>query len=554
MADLAPDQRNYFYLLSAERVGIHKSILYALRWVHASPDLTDGEKGLGITANQGRDDSVDTFPEQVQYAANTLRSLTNQLVDEGWSGADLWDSEAGRYADKFLNRIAQGYQPQQGDRSAGALAPTNGEELKQRYIEDLSIDYSGDQLPQSLGYLDQALLRFAERVPQFYQKIVHQRDALLEAIRVWRQLNTRDEAIRSMLNVSDDFELTSEEDLVALDRELAKFAANMARFFAGYPHQREALIRLTQLWRQLPSREDAIASLQEDTSPNTDLDLLDPALLAFVKRIPTYYQGRGDQRNAVTEGYRLWHNIPSRKQALLDLGIQQDLFSTPLDPETATQVGKQLDQALLDFIKRVPRFFNEKESQREGLLRMIQLWRRLGARDTAVQSVMDDLKEMERAKAAEAAALAPRPPALPPRPTRWTPRNIQLSASIIPNGNFTWAEATRAGQRMPPNQATVDAMIRIATLAQRARNQIGRPFVITSWYRPPAINRAVGGSTYSRHIVGDAIDYYVEGLTGYDLYRALNPWWPGGLGLYGGNRYMISHIDARNYRARWNHR
>ena len=554
MADLAPDQRNNFYLLAAGRVGIHKSILYALRIVQASPELTDREKGLGLTtAYAGGESQFDTFPEQVQYAANTIRSLTNQLVDEGWTGPDFWDGTAGRYADKFINRIAQGFQPKEDDRTSGILAPCDGDALRQRYIEDLSVDYSGDQLPQSLAYLDPALIQFAERVPRFYQKVVHQRNALLEAIRVWRQLNTQEEAIQSLLgDGSDDFDLTSEEDLVDLDRELSKFAANMATYFAGYPHQREALIRLAHLWRQLPSREDAIASLENDTSPETDLDLLDPALLTFVKRIPTYYQGRGDQRNAITEGYRLWHNIPSRKQALMDLGIQQDLFATPLDPETAKQVGAQLDQALLDFIKRVPRIFDEKDSQREGLLRMIQLWRRLGARDTAIQSVMDDLKALEQPKTD--VTLSPQPASLPPRPTRWTPRNIQLSASIVPNGNFTWAEATRAGQRMPPDQATVDAMVRIATLAQRARNQIGRPFVITSWYRPPAINRAVGGATYSRHIVGDAIDYYVEGLTGYDLYRALNPWWPGGLGLYGGNRYMISHIDARNYRARWTHR
>ena len=76
-------------------------------------------------------------------------------------------------------------------------------------------------------------------------------------------------------------------------------------------------------------------------------------------------------------------------------------------------------------------------------------------------------------------------PIILPRPDRWTPDNLQMHASIIIDGAFTWAEATHGGTRMPPNQATVDAIVRIAKLAQQARDRIGRPFLITSWY-PPA--------------------------------------------------------------------
>ncbi|MGF1519840.1 MAG: D-Ala-D-Ala carboxypeptidase family metallohydrolase, partial [Nodosilinea sp.] len=140
----------------------------------------------------------------------------------------------------------------------------------------------------------------------------------------------------------------------------------------------------------------------------------------------------------------------------------------------------------------------------------------------------------------------------PPRPERWTPNNIQLDASIVPNGNFTWSEATRGGARMPPNQATVDAIIRIATLAQQARDRIGRPFLITSWYRPAEINRRVGGASQSRHIVGDAIDFYCVGLSGNQVYWALDPWWPGGLGRYGQFPALV-HLDARGVKARWRH-
>ena len=105
---------------------------------------------------------------------------------------------------------------------------------------------------------------------------------------------------------------------------------------------------------------------------------------------------------------------------------------------------------------------------------------------------------------------------------------------------------------MPPDQATVDAIVRIAQQIERASDRIGKPFVITSWFRPPDVNRAVGGAPFSRHIVGDAIDFYVEGLTGNQLYWALDPWWPGGLGRYSKFPYLC-HLDARGYRARWTH-
>ena len=184
---------------------------------------------------------------------------------------------------------------------------------------------------------------------------------------------------------------------------------------------------------------------------------------------------------------------------------------------------------------------------------MVQIWRRLEGRIPTIQALFDDLRQLERADPTSPDAVpVPVPAPIPARPRQWTPRNIQLDASIIPNGNFTWAEATRGGARMPPDQATVDAMVRIARLAQQARDRIGRPFLITSWYRPPEINRRVGGASRSRHIVGDAIDFYCNGLTGNQVYWALDPWWPGGLGRYGRFPALV-HLDAREYKARWTH-
>ncbi len=550
MRQLAPDQRNYFYLLEAVRVGIHKSILAALYEVHLSPVLPDGEYGLGIApANRLPLSQLDTFPEQVQYAANTIRSLTEQLIEQGWSGENFWNAVENRYSDQFLERVAEGYTPDTDDAVSGLLESSDYRSLYRAYMEDIQIDFEGTELPQNLAFLDRALLDLVERLPRYYQGIAHQREALLDSIRIWRKANTREEIIIGLLG--DRQFPSTQGDLDRLDRGLLNFVQNVSPNYAGYPHQRESLLRLAQLWRRLNTREEAIASLSASSSPETNLDIIDPALVALVQRIPQYYRGLGSQRTALLEGFRQWRRLDSRKSAILALGIETDIFTTPLSPDRARAIAQQIDRELVAFMRRVPGAYQETPEQREALIRLAQLWRQMDRREAVIQSLLDDVKQMEQARPSPPAVLPPPPNLM--RPSRWTPDNIQLAATIIPNGNFTWAEATRGGQRMPSDQATVNAIVRIAQLAQQARDRIGRPFIITSWYRPPDINRRVGGATNSRHVVGDAIDYYVEGMTGDELYHILDPWWPGGLGRYGGNRRLISHLDARGHRARWRH-
>lgn len=548
MKQLAPDQRNYFYLLESVRVGIHKSILAALYEVHMSPVLPDGEYGLGIApANRIPLSQLDTFPEQVQYAANTIRSLTEKLINQGWTGENFWNAVENRYSDQFLERVSEGYAPDMDDAVSGLLESCDYRSLYRAYVEDVQLDFEGTQLPQNLTFLDRALLDLVERLPRYYQGLAHQREALLDTTRIWRKANTREEVLVALLG--DRPFPTTQEELDRLDRALLNFVQNVSPYYAGYPHQRESLLRLTQLWRRLNTREEAIASLSQSTSPETNLDIIDPALVALVQRIPQYYRGLGSQRTALLEGFRLWRGLDSRKSAILALGIETDIFTTPLSPDRARAIAQQIDRELIAFMRRVPGAYQETPDQREALIRLAQLWRPIDRREATIQALLDDVKRMEQARPSTPIVLAPSPNLI--RPGRWTPNNIQITAPIIPNGNFTWAEATRGGQRMPPDQATVDAIVRIARLAQQARDRIGRPFIITSWYRPPEINRRVGGASNSRHIVGDAIDYYVEGMTGDELYRILDPWWPGGLGRYGGTRRLISHIDARENRARW---
>ncbi|MBD1876854.1 peptidase M15A [Nodosilinea sp. FACHB-131] len=551
MSTLAPDQRNYYYLLEGGRAGVHKPILAALYAVHNQPQLTDGETGLGIApVNQVDMGEVDTFAAQVQYAANTLRSLTNGLVEQGWSGADIWDASVGRYSDRFLQAVANGFTPTEGDRDAAQLEPSDAAALLQAYLDDIGTDYSGAQLPQNVSQLDPALLAFAERVPPNYGRLDFQRQAMVEAVRLWRQLNTA-AAVYEVLSVPVVDQVPDE---AALDNALVAFMQSVARYYAGYPNQREALIRLVQLWRAMDGREEAIAWLltNDPFAHETNLETLDSALLAFVQKIPNLYHGQGDLRFALTEGYRRWFGLDSRTTAIQHLGVNPDDLAQNTDnPAALVITARTLDRALLDFAANIPTTYTPTEDQREALIRLVQLWRRLEGRIPAIQSLFEDLRRLERAAPSSPEAMpAPVPAPLPPRPAQWTPNNIQLDASIVPNGNFTWAEATRGGARMPPNQATVDAIVRIAALAQHARDRVGRPFLITSWYRPPELDSRLGGASESRHVVGDAIDFYCMGLTGNQVYWALDPWWPGGLGRY--SRFpALVHLDARGSKARW---
>jgi hypothetical protein len=119
-------------------------------------------------------------------------------------------------------------------------------------------------------------------------------------------------------------------------------------------------------------------------------------------------------------------------------------------------------------------------------------------------------------------------------------------------GNFTWGEATHGGTRIPENQNVVYGMIRVAKALEDIRHRFGgRPMRINSWYRPPAINAAVGGASQSRHLVGDAVDFVVSGYHPYDVYDKLDAWWGSKGGLASAS--VFTHIDTRGYRARWSY-
>ena len=129
---------------------------------------------------------------------------------------------------------------------------------------------------------------------------------------------------------------------------------------------------------------------------------------------------------------------------------------------------------------------------------------------------------------------------------------VYLGDPILTNGNFSWAEATKNGNRIPVDETVVNGILQIAEAMEEVRDYLGgRPITVNSWYRDPASNRKAGGASRSRHLSGDAVDFVVQGIAPPDVNRKLEPWWRDRGGLASAS--VFTHLDARGYRARWNY-
>jgi hypothetical protein len=141
-------------------------------------------------------------------------------------------------------------------------------------------------------------------------------------------------------------------------------------------------------------------------------------------------------------------------------------------------------------------------------------------------------------------------------------QSVNLVSPLYQDSNFTWAEVTHNGQRIPQNtefggitipaaQITANT-VKLARELDKIRVQFGnRPIHINSWYRPPALNKAVGGVANSQHLLGWAADIVIEGYTPHQVAAILSKTWAGGLG----DSSIFTHLDLRHLlgqaSARW---
>ena len=77
---------------------------------------------------------------------------------------------------------------------------------------------------------------------------------------------------------------------------------------------------------------------------------------------------------------------------------------------------------------------------------------------------------------------------------------------IVPYVPLTWGEVTACCTRVPTLPQYVENAIRLAQVWGEVRDKFGSPIVITSGYRPPQVNNAVGGVRNSQHLYFKALD------------------------------------------------
>ncbi|QLE54746.1 D-Ala-D-Ala carboxypeptidase family metallohydrolase [Nostoc sp. TCL26-01] len=89
-----------------------------------------------------------------------------------------------------------------------------------------------------------------------------------------------------------------------------------------------------------------------------------------------------------------------------------------------------------------------------------------------------------------------------------TGETVYQNELIVPGIPLTWGEFTNGCDpaRTPESKAIINNIIKATKGFGKIRDKYDSPLSINSGYRPPSVNRRVGGARFSQHINGLAID------------------------------------------------
>ena len=117
-----------------------------------------------------------------------------------------------------------------------------------------------------------------------------------------------------------------------------------------------------------------------------------------------------------------------------------------------------------------------------------------------------------------------------------------LAWDMVPPSVWTWKNfrprelACKGTGRIRLQRKALDAL-------QALRDEVGKPMLITSAYRSPEHNAAVGGSPTSRHMFGDAFDVVMVGHNPKTFEEAARRAGFRGFGYYPESSPPFMHID-----------
>lgn len=94
---------------------------------------------------------------------------------------------------------------------------------------------------------------------------------------------------------------------------------------------------------------------------------------------------------------------------------------------------------------------------------------------------------------------------------------MQLSDNFRLSEFLVSQTASRHGIDMSPSQDVITNIQRLVVdFLQPIRDEAGSPLVITSGYRPPALNSLIGGSPTSAHRFGRAADFRIVEMSSFE--------------------------------------
>jgi peptidoglycan hydrolase-like protein with peptidoglycan-binding domain len=127
--------------------------------------------------------------------------------------------------------------------------------------------------------------------------------------------------------------------------------------------------------------------------------------------------------------------------------------------------------------------------------------------------------------------------------------------NTIPGSSFTWSDALwlpRWGRHAKPSDVTNTDMATIisniqrqAAALQKVESHLGKSISVTSWLRPPAYNRLIGGASNSSHMRGLATDFNVSGMSAEQVRRVIKST-PGLYPGAGENQVSWVHLDLEH--------
>lgn len=125
-----------------------------------------------------------------------------------------------------------------------------------------------------------------------------------------------------------------------------------------------------------------------------------------------------------------------------------------------------------------------------------------------------------------------------------------------------WSRSRKGGANACPPPELWPNIVETLVVLDALREWFGSPIRITSSYRSPAYNAAVGGARFSQHLQFNAVDFQSRRVSPAALAQRLRGWrgrhfynpvtkrpfvFKGGIGRYA----TFVHLDTRGHNADW---